>query len=145
MSRLIEKAYEIAKKEIGVSEVNGAKDNPKIIEYLKAVDFNEEITLHDEIPWCSSFVNWCLQQAGGKGTRNSMARSFLSWGNETKDPKEGDLVIFKRTGSPWMGHVAFVVEVGPLFVKCLGGNQSDRVCIDSYRKTRVLCYRTSKD
>lgn len=145
MKRLIERAYEIAKQEIGQREIAGHSDNPSIIKYLESVDFNSEITLHDEIPWCSAFVNYCLQKAGGKGTRSSMARSFLNWGKETNDPKPGDVVIFSRGTKKWTGHVAFVVEVGPIFIKCLGGNQSDSVCYESYRKSKVLGYRTSKD
>lgn len=143
--KLTERAYEIAKKELGVKEVPGPGDNPRIIEYLKAVDFNDETPLHDSIPHCSAFVNWCLQQAGGKGTRSAMARSFLGWGIETKTPKEGDIVVFKRGGSKSKGHVGMVVEVLPLYVKCLGANQSDMVCIQQYNKTLVLGYRTSND
>lgn len=28
-------------------------------------------------PWCADFVNYCLQEAGGKGTGSSMAQSFV--------------------------------------------------------------------
>lgn len=143
--RLVQRAYEIAKKEIGNKEVPGDGDNQRIIEYLKCVNINEETPLHDSIPWCSAFVNFCIQQAGGKGTRSAMARSFLGWGIETKNPKEGDIVVFKRGQSKSKGHVAFVVEVTPLYIKCLGGNQSDSVCIQKYNKSLLLGFRTSKD
>jgi len=143
--RLIEKAYKIANKEIGIREVDGAGSNPRIIEYLKAVDFNDEITLTDSIPWCSAFINWCIQQAGGRGTRNAMARSFLAWGKETKDPKPGDLAIFKRGQKSYQGHVAMFVSQDSLWITVLGGNQSDAVCIQKYRKNSLIQFRTSKD
>lgn len=145
MEKLVHRAYEIAKKELGIKEVPGSGDNPRIIEYLKSCHVNEEITVHDEIPWCSAFVTWCLQQAGGKGTKSLSARSYLSWGVETKSPKEGDIVVFKRGGSTSKGHVGMIVKVLPLYVKCLGANQSDMVCIQQYNKTLVLGYRTSID
>jgi uncharacterized protein (TIGR02594 family) len=145
MMKLVERAFEIAKGEVGVKELPGAKDNPRIEEFLKAVGFNDEMTLHDEIPWCSAFVNWCVQKAGGKGTKSGMARSWLNWGNEVKEPKPGDIVIFSRGTKKWTGHVAFVVEVGTLFIKCLGGNQGDSVSYEHYRKSKVLGYRTSRD
>ena len=145
MSRLIDRAFEIAKNEFGQQEISGNKDNPRIIEYIKSCYVNEEITLHDEIPWCSAFVTWCLQQAGGNGTKSLAARSYLSWGQEVKEPKIGDIVIFKRGNSKWQGHVSFIYEVTPLFLKCIGGNQDNRVCIEQYSKRNVLGYRTSKD
>lgn len=145
MSRLIERAFEIAKNEMGIKEVDGSGNHPRIIEYLKAVDFNDEITLADSIPWCAAFANWCIQKAGGKGTRSATARSFLAWGKEVDEPNPGDIVVFKRGRSTWQGHVAFVVEVNDKYVTVCGGNQSDSVCYEKYRKTTVLGYRTSKD
>lgn len=143
--RLIEKAFHIAMKELGQTEIVGKADNPRIIEYLKAVDINDEITLHDEIAWCSAFVNWCIQQAGGKGTRQAAARSWLNWGKSVEKPEVGDIVIFRRPPSKWMGHVGFVYEVGPLGYKVLGGNQSNQVCLKNYSSSKVLGFRTSKD
>lgn len=135
-------AYDFAKAEIGVKEVEDG-ENPRIIEYhaatyLKASD--------DETPWCSSFMNWCMQKAGGQGTKNAMARSWLGWGKLISEPKEGDTVIFSSPmRGPQAGHVAFFVKDKGSMVEVLGGNQSNRVSITDYPKALVLGYRRSLD
>lgn len=55
-------------------------------------------------PWCADFANWCLEQAGGKGTGSSMAQSFVQG--------EG------------LGHVAIVVNENGTTV---GGNEGNAV------------------
>lgn len=74
-------------------------------------------------------------------TRSALARSFAIFSMETKSPKQGDIVVFARKGGA-SGHVAFVEEVGPINIKCLGGNQSNSVCISNYPRFRVINYRT---
>ena len=58
---------EIAEREMetGVEEGPQEEDNPRILEY------HSTTTLHadeDSVPWCSSFVNWCMTEAGYQGT-----------------------------------------------------------------------------
>ena len=144
MKRLVERAYEIAKGEIGQKEIPGSKDNPRIIEYLKSVDLNDELTLHDEIAWCSAFVTWCLKKAGGKGTGAANARSYLHWGLVVSEPHEGDIVIFKRGNSSWQGHVGYYISKDEETVLCLSGNTSNQVKIARFPIDNVLGYRTSK-
>jgi uncharacterized protein (TIGR02594 family) len=131
--------FDIAKREMetGVDEIPGSRDNPRIIEYhasttLKATD--------DETPWCSSFVNWCVEQAGLQGTKSAAARSWLQWGQALDQPRRGCIVVLQR-GNSWQGHVGFYYadEGGRILV--LGGNQSNQVNISSYRKSAVLGYR----
>jgi len=133
---------EIASKEIGVKEIKGKEHNPRIIEYhsqttLKATE--------DEVPYCSSFVNWCFYKSGIKGTRSAAARSWLNWGRELKTPRVGCVVILWR-GSPdsASGHAAFWVSEDDKTVSLLGANQNDSVCIAKYDKKRVLGYRWPK-
>lgn len=149
MSTLIKRAYEAALKELGIKEVEGPEDNPRVVKYLEAVfDDNDEKGIHDETPWCSAFVNWCVQSVGGKGSRSAAARSWLQWGKEPLKPQVGDIVIFRRGKSKWQGHVGFLAEdfdAFPFFVKVLGGNQSNSVCFAMYRKSLILGFRTSKD
>lgn len=139
---LSEKAFEIAKKELGVHELMGDENEPRILEYFKCTDL--QVT-NDDVPWCSAFVNFCFQTAGGQGTRDAMARSWLKWGRAIKDPRPSDIVIFSRGFDGISGHVAFVYEWHNSFMKCLGGNQHDKVCIEIYTKSRVLGYRRSRD
>ncbi|MBY0413714.1 MAG: TIGR02594 family protein [Bdellovibrionales bacterium] len=145
MMRLIESAYTFAKAEMGVKELDGSGNNPRILEYLRSVDFNEEIMLADSIAWCSAFVNWCIQQAGGKGTRSPLARSFLTWGRQIEKPEKGCIAIIKRGREVWKGHVGFVEDSSTKYITLLGGNQHNSVCFDNFPRTSVLGYRTSKD
>ena len=84
--RLIEKSYAFARKQLELNwkEVPGKGSNPLIIEAYKSVDGlgNPEMIDDSEVPWCSCFANYCVQQVGGKGTRSAMARSWLSWGKK---------------------------------------------------------------
>ena len=128
--------FDIAYKELGISEKSGKEHNKRILEYhavtvLKATD--------DETPWCSSFVSWCLEQAGIRSTKNAWARSYLEWGKAIDKPVPGCVVVFSRNKTS--GHVAFFVSESGSNIKCLGGNQGNQVCIASYPKSRLLGYR----
>jgi uncharacterized protein (TIGR02594 family) len=127
----------IADDEIGEKEVPGLNHNPRIIEY------HSETTLRattDEVPWCSSFVNWVMKRAGYTPTRSAAARSWATWGVECK-PTAGCIVVLTRNGG---GHVGFYVRETARYVFLLGGNQSNAVNIAAYPKTRVIGYRMPK-
>lgn len=130
--------YEYAQKELGQKEVQGSKSNPRIVEYHSTTTLK---ATSDEVSWCSSFVNWCVKQAGLKGTNSAAARSWLDWGKVLDEPIEGCIVIFKR-GAPPSGHVAFYVkDVSSEFIQVLGGNQKDQVKYSNYKKSDILGYR----
>lgn len=129
--------YEIAKGEIGQTEVPGQKHNPRVVEYHQATSLQ---ATSDEVPWCSSFVNWCFKTAGQKGTGSAAARSWLNWGDQLKQPIEGCVVVLRR-GAPPSGHVGFFVRQQGAVVYVLGGNQSDQVKISAYKASDVLSYR----
>jgi uncharacterized protein (TIGR02594 family) len=122
----------------GVHEIPGNSDNPRIVEYLTTVGLPHE---HDETPWCSAFVNWCLDKVGVLGTRRANARSFLSWGSELELPTVGCVVAFSRPPDPSHGHVAFYLGQDTLNIHVLGGNQGNSVSVASYPKSRWLAYR----
>lgn len=122
---------EIARAEIGQHEIAGARDNPRILEYFRATDYP---AAHDEVPWCSAFVNWCLLQAGVVGTRSAAARSWATWGAEAAAEPGAIIVLRHRqagadaaTGSASGYHVAFWIGQDETHVRLLGGNQSDQV------------------
>lgn len=130
--------FKIAEKEIGVKEVaNG--DHPRIIEYHMTTSLK---ATNDSIPWCSSFVSFCLERAGVVSTRSAWARSYLNWGVALDNPRMGCIVVFKRGIDS--GHVAFFVSEDQDSVLVLGGNQSNSVCIAEYSKDSLLGYRWPK-
>ncbi|MEP9359534.1 TIGR02594 family protein [Sphingomonas sp. KR3-1] len=134
--------YAIAQAELArdVREVAGPQNNPRIVLYHSTTS---DGAAPDETAWCSSFVNYCVEQAGMRGTDSKWARSWhdSGWGHDvTSDPRPGDIVVWRRrTGGDEGGHVAFFVEmVGDNAIRVLGGNQSNRVCIATYPKHGVL-------
>lgn len=142
--------YEWAKKEwsANIKELPGKeKNNPRIVWYhsfttLRATD--------DETPWCSSFMNACAIMGGGfPGTRSAAAISWETYGTQVplEKAQEGDIVVFKRKDSrnPNARHVAFFkqryVEGGKLIIECLGGNQSNSVCVAKYKGEELVAVR----
>lgn len=124
-----------ARHELGVQEVKGAKHNARILEYHSVTTLRATT---DEVPWCSSFIAWIMEQAGIRSTRSAAASSWLQWGHELTEPRLGCLVIFRRAG----GHHVGIFEGwnnGRLMI--LGGNQSDSVRVSPYSTDTVLGYR----
>ncbi len=130
--------YRVALLEEGVSEVRGDRHNPRVIEYHQSTSLR---ATEDEVPWCSSFANWCMEQAGLEGTDSAAARSWLNWGKEIATPQLGCVTVFSRPPNPSSGHVAFYVSETPTHIMVLGGNQSNMVRISGYKRSRLLSYR----
>jgi uncharacterized protein (TIGR02594 family) len=130
--------YEIAKEELGVTEIPGPAANARILEYDRTTTLAAR---SDEIAWCSSFVNFCHVQAGVRGTGSASARSWLHWGRPCQ-PYEGCVVVMSRGTNPALGHVGFYVrDWDAERIVVLGGNQDDSVSYGVYAKSRVLGYR----
>lgn len=128
---------DIARAELaaGVAEFPGIRNNARILLYHSTTSLHSD---QDSVPWCSSFVNYCVTQAGMHGTNNARARSWhdRNWGVDvTESPQEGDIVVFSRTGGDAKngdGHVGFWLGSGEGLIRVLGGNQGDRVSIATY-------------
>lgn len=132
----------IARKELGTKEIIGSSHNPRVIEYHSATTLGAKA---DEVAWCSSFANWCMKQAGVKGTGSAWARDWLKWGVALDKPRLGCVVIFERNGPGGDSHVAFYLGETDTRVEHLGGNQSNAVTITTSAKTSLLGYRWPKD
>lgn len=132
--------YGIAMREMetGVDEIPGPQHNPRILEYHQSTTLR---ATDDETPWCSSFVNWCMEQAGHPGTRSALARSWLAWGRPLEEPRKGCVVVLQRGQHPTQGHVGFLHGRERDRLLVLGGNQGDQVNIRSYPADRLLGYR----
>jgi len=126
-----------AKRHIGTKEIPGAKHEPKILAWWKAIKRGG--IKSDEVPWCAAFVGGCLEAVGIVSSRYESARSYMTWGKAIPAPLPGCVVVFYRDGG---GHVAFVVGVdksGNLM--CLGGNQGNAVTIAAFSRDRAIGYR----
>jgi uncharacterized protein (TIGR02594 family) len=133
--------FTLAWLELGESEVAGSADNPRIREYLNSVRLGPATQNHDEVAWCSAFVNWCVRRAGLHGTDSPVARSWLKWGRALDTPRPGAVTVVERGLEPWQGHVALFVRASPGFVYLLGGNQRNRVSVQRFAAGVVLGLR----
>lgn len=136
-------AYDIAQQELalGIAEIQGTASNPRILMYHNHTSLKATT---DEVAWCSSFVNYCVDTAGLIGTHSAAARSWhdLSWGTDvTANPRVGDIVVFSRQGpgaENRSGHVGFWIGDTATHVTVLGGNQGNCIKISNYPKTGQL-------
>lgn len=134
-----------AEQEHGISEMPGLNTEPHIAAYLASVGM-APAPRGDETPWCSAFVNWCMEQVGVLGTGRANARSWLNWIHANpcslaKPPWGAVVVLWRVRRSSWQGHVGFYVGTEGNNVLLLGGNQGNRVSIRSYTEDRILGYR----
>jgi uncharacterized protein (TIGR02594 family) len=123
--------YQVAQKELLLNiaeDPRPSKDHPRIRLYHSTTSGGAS---PDEVAWCSSFMNYCTEQAGLAGTDSKASRSWLRWGEAVSkdDWQEGDVIVSKRENSSWMGHVGFLVDWRGSRPTVLGGNQSDRLSI----------------
>jgi len=124
-----------------VSEVPGKQDNPRILQYLQSTTLAAQ-QWHDETPWCSAFVNWCMREAGIQGTNLANARSWLQWGRELVVPRLGCVAVFSANDRGMLaGHVAFYVSETPSQISVLGGNQFNSVRVAPRDRDRLIGYR----
>ena len=128
----------IAMGELGVKETPGAASNPRVLEYLASTNLDPALSSQDSTPWCSGFVNWCVEKSGGAGTDSASARSWLHWGRAIQLPRRGCVAVFSRSGG---GHVGFFVKRTGTHAEVLGGNQGNAVGVSGYAIDRLLGYR----
>ncbi len=110
MPLLSELIPDIAKREIGVEEVNGTNCGPRVDVYKAATN----LPPHEAWPWCAAFVDWVVMQAmisTGKKYTFQRPTTAGAWDLEnwslrqdnstwTKKPhngdiKAGDIVVFR--------------------------------------------------
>lgn len=143
-------AFDLAQRFVGVKEVPGMKDNPMILSMLR---LDGEWPEHDEVPWCSAFVNYIAWLLRLPRSKSLAARSWLGVGEtvvHTATNVGFDVVVLSRGTNPSAGHVGFfagwsnhdVEGTGvAMDVDILGGNQSNTVSVASFSASRILGIR----
>lgn len=135
----------IALADLGVTEnTDPGKTNPRVAEYLASTNLGVELAGNDSTPWCSGFVNSCVERSGYAGTDSAAARSWLDWGRTVMRPRRGVIAVLQR--GPVGGHVGFFIRKDTLpagggRLWLLGGNQANMVSIAGYDPARLLDYR----
>ena len=134
----------IALGELGVEEWRGDLHNPRILEYHATTTLGDWARNRDETPWCSSFCQWVMAEAGIAGSGSAAARSWIRWGREVAPPELGCVVVMRRrghkgdvrTGSSSGYHVGLFVNYSRGGLIALSGNTADRVGMDLFRSSR---------
>jgi uncharacterized protein (TIGR02594 family) len=130
---------EHAELERGVSQYPPGQSNPRITEYHHHTNI---AGYDDKASWCSSYINWCMAQAGIQGTGSALARSWLEWGEPVDTPRYGCIaVLYRDDPNSWKGHVGFFLRADHEHVYLLGGNQLEQVREHFYPLASVLGYR----
>jgi uncharacterized protein (TIGR02594 family) len=134
-----------AASQLGVKEIPGEKSNPQIVEYHKYSTVKNLFGFADSVPWCASFIAWCLEKSGMESTNKQLARSYEKWGVSVKNsPVPGDIVTFWRNSlKSGYGHVGFFLKSTPKGVYILGGNQNDSVNVSLFSTAKMTDIRRS--
>ena len=140
-------ALELAMTLQGVHEVVGGHDNPLILAMLQQ---DNAWPSHDEVAWCSAFVNFVARLLRLPRSKDLRARSWLRVGREVSLREAQpyfDVVIFNRGGphDPAIidapGHVAFFSKLMGGMVEVFGGNQGNAAGFAQYPAADVLGVR----
>jgi uncharacterized protein (TIGR02594 family) len=134
-----------ARREDGVREVPGKgfeHSNPRIEAYHKAAGDRAP----DDVPWCASFVSFCMARTQNDVVRahnlaSKTAVAWLEWGEPVTDPPVGAVCVMKPVAEGTTGHVGFFLRRDGADVWLLGGNQGDTVCEKPFKAADVRGYR----
>ena len=141
-------AFSLAQRYVGIEEVGGGLDNPAIMAMLK---LDSKWPDHDEVPWCSAFVNHICWLARLPRSKSLMARSWLEIGEgvHLDQAMRNDIVVLKRGKGKQPGpevldapgHVGFYAGRFAGWIEILGGNQGDTVKVSRYSVNSLLGVR----
>lgn len=140
---------DLARRYLGIHEQAGTKDHPLILWWLSLCALEG----HDEIPWCSAFMNGLAWELGLPRSKSAAARSWLTVGApialDRASTSEVDVVVLSRGEGPQPGpdvlnapgHVGLFHGLDAHGVYVLAGNQSNAVTVAPYPRERVLGVR----
>ena len=122
---MIEKVINIAKKYVGVCE-----DPPNSNKVVFNTKFYGREVSGANYPWCCAFIWYIHKEAGVDIKKTASCAELGTWFKnngkfKTSDPKVGDIVFFKFSGSSrWTNHVGLVIEVNGNTLTTIEGNTS---------------------
>jgi len=134
--------FDIAKQDVGLAEVPGEGSNPRILEIIKQALPDAEDD--SKVSWCGIVVaDWAKKVGLTPPKDYIVARKWLNFGKEVKQPMLGDVVVLDRPGAKekWMAHVGLYAGESGDKVNVLGGNQSNKVGVTRFNKELVIGYR----
>lgn len=140
--------FDLAQRFVGeVQELPGEHaDHPLIQWFLSLCGFGFDA--HDEIAWCSAFVNGMCWIARCARSKSAAARSWLNIGIAVSliDAKAGyDVAVFRRFVNGMddgiTGHVGFYAGMDGDRIRIISGNMRNQVTIDSFPATDLLGIR----
>lgn len=125
-------------KIFGTKEVPGDGDNPEILAWAKETGL-DGIYKHDGIAWCGLAMALVATRARKIPPLSPLwALNWAKFGDASPTPMLGDVLTFKRDGG---GHVTMYVGEDTTHYHCLGGNQSDQICITRIDRARLFMAR----
>ena len=143
--------FEHAQRYIGeIQERPGAADHPLIQWWLSLCRMGFDV--HDEVPWCSAFINGIAWVHRLPRSKSAAARSWLAIARAIllDDAIVGSDVIILQRGAGKQpgpevldapGHVGFYAGRDGEFVLVLGGNQGNGVTIQRFDRRLILGIR----
>ena len=136
--------WRIARGELGTKEWPPSSNWGEVAKYLKAAGFTFPM------PWCASFVTYCVKRAGWKRslpTKLGWVPSWETWGDSNGyavaklKARRGDIVTFNWDADPAGEHIGFIARnYGALKqVATLEGNATSKAIPGGgvVRKTRL--------
>lgn len=130
----------------GLKEIAGQEDNPEIMDLYASV--GHSWVPHDEVAWCAALHGAKLLKHGYRIPelkKRLTARAYISCGEIVEAPVFGrDYVVLWRGSEDdgIYGHVAWPLSYKGNYIKCLGGNQNNKIGINLYHKRKILNFLT---
>jgi hypothetical protein len=124
---------EIANNELGIRELTGHNDGPRVEAYLSVVKLGKGQ------PWCAAFVSWVYQQAGFPKPRSGWSPDLFPKARLARSALPGDVIGIYFPALKRIAHVGIAVTQKGDYIYSTEGNTSLQGSRDGdgvYRKVR---------
>jgi len=133
--------FDVMMSIVGTKEVAGQKDNPLIAHFHEHSgnlgSHSDGNDYSDEVPWCSSVLNWAADMSGCRKTNNALAASWKKYGNDRKGDwvEKGDIVVL-GTRHVTLAAKRFNRKTEETF-NGFGGNQNNQLKTSAYNTSEI--------